>query len=148
MTNSFTKADDKGRNIWYSTISGSIQDIKFTENPFDGVDGYMTGQTGIRSVLEIKNRDIPSDKYDEVLIEKKKYNTLLQKKETYKTEKALFINIFRDKYIIWDISSIKEPKWHKVKCTAHTADGTYTRGEKEKEVGFLKKEDALWIKER
>lgn len=139
-------AEQKSRDAMYNDFSGITKAITF-EKTDCRVDGHMTGRTDTRSVFENKLRDIPSDKYEEIMIEKIKWDALLYYKELTNEDLALYINIFQDKDVVWDISSLPEPKWEKKYCTATTAED-YGKKKVEKVVGFLKKEDALWIRDR
>lgn len=143
----FQQAEKKGREIWYSTISGKSE-VEWTTGEFDGVDGYITAHTV--SVFEIKNRDIPSDKYANkgILLEKKKYDALLKAQREHNAEKALYVNIFRDKIIVWDINSLKQPlKWEYRYCTPTTAEN-YQKRAKRKQITLLNVKDAIWNQTR
>lgn len=138
--------EKKSRDAMYNDFSGITKAIRFTDTSCR-VDGYMTGRTDTRSVFENKLRDIPSDKYEGILIEKIKWDALLYYKKLTNEDLALYINIFQDKDVVWDVSSLPEPKWKIRNCTATTAED-YGKKRVPKVVGFLKKEDALWIRDR
>lgn len=141
----FTQAEKAGRDVWYSTVSASVEDIKFTEDPYDPVDGHLTGKTGTRVVFEIKNRDIPSLLYPSYILEEWKYRNLMidYVKNGYM---PLYVNIFVDKIMIWDISKIDITDRIVTKNCTRTTAANYHKGETPKEVILLKPEEAVWIK--
>lgn len=140
------RTEKEGRDTFYNDFSGRTQAIKFSDNLSCGVDFWSTGTTGTRSVGEIKRRNILSTKYPDYFLEKIKYDALMKYFEQGNEDKALYVNIFNDKYIIWDVSKIT-PIWKKEWCTATTAED-YGKIRVLKDVCLLKEEDALWTKPR
>lgn len=124
--------------------------VEFTKPLYARVDAYTTGKTtGERSVIELKKRNIPSTKYENegFILEKIKYDALKEAQKRSGEDSALYINIFDDKYICWDINKISAPKWEKRLCTATTAED-YGKVKELKDVTLLDKEEALWTKDR
>lgn len=133
----FTKAELEGRNVWNTTLSGRIEDIKFTESKYDPVDGYLTGKTGTEVVFELKKRDINSGTYEKegYIIEKVKYDALM---DNYRKTNHIpyYVNIFNDCIKMWDIRDLK-PDFETKYCTATTAEN-YKKGGKPKLVYLIK----------
>lgn len=138
--------EDAARKRWEKIISGRVQDYYFTKDKYDPVDGYLTGNTGQLVVFELKNRDVPFSKYEKegFLIEKKKWLGVMGKYTENKQDQALYVNLFQDRDIAWDISKLPEPEWDLLPCTRRTCDGGYKRGEVNKLVGKLWRKDAIW----
>lgn len=142
----FTKAELEGRTVWNTTLSGRIEDIKFTESKYDPVDGYLTGQTGTEVVFELKKRYNNSKDYEKegYIIEKVKYDALM---DSYKKTNHIpyYVNIFQDCIKMWDIRELK-PSFETKYCTATTAEN-YKKGGKPKLVHLIKTEptSTIWI---
>jgi hypothetical protein len=97
---------------------------------------------------EIKKRNFESyHKYAEegLILEKKKYNNLLEKAKETNTE-ALYINIFTDnKVFVWNLSKLTNENynfnWHSMKMNKATF---YSKWNKvEKEIALLKEDISL-----
>lgn len=88
-------------------------------------------------VIELKCR---RTHYPTLLIEKKKYDALIEKAGEL-GYKALYINSTPNGIYVWHLSDVDEPEWKiENKHPATTAFGNTRRVEKE--VGYLKTEDA------
>lgn len=140
------RSENEGRATFYNDFSGRTQAIKFSDNLSCGIDFWSTGNTGTRSCGEIKRRDILSTKYQDYILEKIKYEALMKYFTEGNEDRALYVNIFNDKYVFWDISKIT-PIWEKKWCTATTAED-YGKKKVLKDVCLLKMEDALWTEDR
>lgn len=111
--NEFEKAENEGRAIVYSLISGHCKNHFFCEKENSGVDMFVTGQTDIKAVLEIKYRSgYTSTSIDNMggqMLEWKKYNDLLRQKD--KGYIPLYTVVFKDKMVMWDISKINKDRF-------------------------------------
>lgn len=142
------QAENKGRDIFFEAVSGKAR-VEFSQEQFAPTDGKLTAHT--TCVFEIKHRDIPSTKYEKegFIFEKKKYDDLEFERSLNHLDKSLYICIFQDCIIAWDVANLglTSDKWKIMNCTAHTLEG-YKKGEKPKEITLLDKKDALWILKR
>lgn len=71
--------EDKGRQKLVEDFNNADCEIiyEFTNERYDSIDCFATAATGSRYAIEIKNRDISIDKYDDVMLELHKYNALM-----------------------------------------------------------------------
>jgi hypothetical protein len=100
---------------------------------------------------EIKKRNFESyHKYakEGLILEKKKYDKLLEKANSKNTE-ALYINIFTDnKIFIWNLSKLTEQNydfnWHNMKMNKATFRSKWDKVEKQ--IALLK-EDIIFVNE-
>lgn len=104
-----------------------ITDFEFTDGQYDNWDASYTAGTDTANV-EIKNRDIPFDKYasEGYMIEQIKWNALMEAKERTGSEPLFFI-FFQNGQGIWFNLSELDPKreWKEMWCTKSTANDTY-----------------------
>lgn len=109
----FTESEMAGREIVYSLISGHCRNHFFTERKNAGIDMFVTGNTGTKAVLEIKNRTAYTstdiERLGGQMIEFKKYKDLLKQKE--KGYLPLYTVVFKDKMVMWDVSIINEDRF-------------------------------------
>ena len=134
--------EDKGRRKLVEDFKNSKHEIEyeFTKGKYDSVDCFATASTGDKFAIEIKNRDISIDKYDDVMLELHKYNALMVAHiESGYT--PLFRVYFQDGVLTWDISKIDiNDRVEEMKCTQTTVD----YGHKVvKKLIMLKKEEAI-----
>lgn len=133
--------EQKGRNKLKADFDNAECEMmyEFTDTG-NHIDCYATACTGEKYAIEIKNRDIPFDKYDTILLEWTKYDALMQEYALGYT--PLFRCYFRDAVFTWDISKIDiEGRIEKMFCTKKTFENYGNRIEKE--VIMLKKEEAI-----
>ena len=148
----FRTDDEKGRYELYATISGQVQDVRWTEEEFAWVDGYSTGFpiSNQTAVLEVKRRNEPSSKWEKegYIFEFDKFNEMKAMQDD--NNLALYINVFDDLILAWDFgqTNAKDLKWSWRKCTHKTSEGLYGQEMVNKKVTYLKKEDAIWTRER
>lgn len=71
--------EDKGRQKLVEDFNNADCEIiyEFTNERYDSIDCFATAATGDKYAIEIKNRDISIDKYDDVMLELHKYNALM-----------------------------------------------------------------------
>ena len=142
-----TEYEEKGRKKLLEDFKNSKCEIEyeFTKGKFDSVDCFATACTGDKYAIEIKNRDISIDKYDDVLLELHKYNALMVAHiESGYT--PLFRVYFQDGKLTWDISKIDvENRVEEMSC----AESTFNYSHKiTKKIIMLKKEEAINDKKR
>lgn len=115
-----------------------------TSGKYDSWDMSLTARTNSEDTynIEMKNRDIPYDKYaDEgFMVEKIKYDALM---EAYREtgSKPIFMVFFRDGGYYCNLLDIPDPEWIFMWCTKSTADGTYGNKKVRKEVMLVYPKD-------
>ncbi len=70
--------EEKGRMKLEKLLNASrkIKSYLFSTNRYDRYDCTSTGTSGELTIFEIKDRQIPSDKYDTILLERGKYDAM------------------------------------------------------------------------
>lgn len=134
--------ENKGRKKLVEDFKNSKCEIdyEFTKGKFDSIDCFATANTGDKYAIEIKNRDISLDKYDDVMLELHKYNALMIA-HVYSGYTPLFRVYFQDGVLTWDISKIDvENRVEEMPC----AESTFNYSHKVvKKLIMLKKEEAI-----
>lgn len=135
--------EDKGRRKLVEDFKNSKHEIEyeFTKGKFDSIDCFATAaSTGDKYAIELKNRDISIDKYDDVLLELHKYNALMVAHEE-SGYTPLFRVYFQDGVLTWDISKIDiNDRVEEMTC----AESTFNYSHKVvKKIIMLKKEEAI-----
>ena len=134
--------EDNGRTKLVEDFKNADCEIEyeFTKGKFDSIDCFATASTGQKFAVEIKNRNIPLDKYDTYLLEMKKYNALMIAHEE-SGYTPLFRVYFQDGVLTWDISKIDiNGRVEEMKC----AESTFNYEHKiNKKIILLKKEEAI-----
>ena len=137
-----TEYEDKGRRKLVEDFNNADCEIEyeFTKGKFDSIDCFATASTGDKYAIEIKNRDIPLDKYDDVMMELHKYNALMIA-YIYSGYTPLFRVYYKDGVLTWDISKIDaENRVEEMPC----AESTFNYEHKVvKKIIMLKKDEAL-----
>ena len=134
--------EDKGRTKLVEDFKNSKHEIEyeFTKGKYDSIDCFATASTGDKFAIELKNRDISIDKYDDVMLELHKYNALMV---AYIDSgyTPLFRVYFQDGVLTWDISKIDaENRVEEMLC----AESTFNYSHKVvKKIIMLKKEEAI-----
>ena len=134
--------EDKGRTKLVEDFKNSKCEMiyEFTKGKFDSIDCFATASTGQRFAIELKNRDIPLDKYDTYLLELHKYNALMTA-HIDSGYTPLFRVYFQDGVLTWDISKIDvNDRVEEMPC----AESTFNYSHKVvKKIIMLKKEEAI-----
>ena len=134
--------EDKGRAKLVEDFKNSKCEMiyEFTKGKFDSIDCFATASTGQRFAIELKNRDISIDKYDDVMLELHKYNALMIA-YVYSGYTPLFRVYFQDGVLTWDISKIDvDDRVEEMLC----AESTFNYEHKiNKKIIMLKKEEAI-----
>ena len=137
-----TEYEDRGRTKLVEDFNNADCEIEyeFTVEKFDSIDCFATASTGDKYAIEIKNRDISIDKYDDVLLELHKYNALMVAHiESGYT--PLFRVYYKDGVLTWDISKIDtENRVEEMPCAESTFNYNHKRIKK---IIMLKKEEAI-----
>ena len=135
--------EDKGRTKLVEDFKNSKHEIEyeFTKGKYDSIDCFATAASiNQKFAIEIKNRDIPIEKYDDVMLELHKYNALMIA-YIYSGYTPLFRVYFQDGVLTWDISKIDiENRIEEMFC----AESTFNYEHKKiKKIIMLKKEEAI-----
>ena len=121
-------------------------EYEFTKGKYDSVDCFATASTGDKYAIEIKNRDISIDKYDDVLLELHKYNALMiMYEESGYT--PIFRVYYKDGKLTYNLLQLKdvENRVEEMSC----AESTFNYDHKVvKKIIMLKKEEAINDKKR
>ena len=137
-----TEYEEKGRNKLIEDFNNADCEMiyEFTQGKFDSIDCFATASTGDKYAIELKNRNIPLDKYDTYLLEMKKYNALMIAHEE-SGYTPLFRVYFQDGVLTWDISKIDiNDRVEEMPC----AESTFNYANKIiKKIIMLKKEEAI-----
>lgn len=134
--------EEKGRKKLIEDFKNSKCEIEyeFTKGKYESIDCFATACTGDKYAIELKNRDIPIDKYDTYLLEMKKYNALMAA-YIYSGYTPLFRVYFQDGVLTWDISKIDiNGRVEEMKCAESTFNYSHKRIKK---IILLKKEEAI-----
>lgn len=133
--------EQKGRQKLKADFDASDCEMiyEFTDERYDSIDCFATACTGVRYAIEIKNRDISISKYDKILLEKVKYDALI---DAYKKGyRPIYRCYFKDGCLTWDLSLINiDNRVEQMPCAISTQE--YDR-KVEKTVIMLKKEEAI-----
>ena len=138
-----TEYEDKGRTKLVEDFKNSKCEIEyeFTKGKFDSVDCFATASTGQRFAVEIKNRDISIDKYDDVMLELHKYNALMIAYEE-SGYTPIFRIYYKDGKLSYNLLQLKdiENRVEEMPC----AESTFNYEHKVvKKIIMLKKEEAI-----
>ena len=115
-------------------------EYEFTKGKYESLDCFATASTGQKFAIELKNRDISIDKYDDVMLELHKYNALMAA-HIYSGYTPLFRVYYKDGVLTWDISKIDaENRVEEMTC----AESIFNYDHKVvKKIIMLKKEEAI-----
>ena len=140
--------EDKGRTKLVEDFKNSKHEIEyeFTKGKFDSIDCFATASTGDKYAVEIKNRDISIDKYDDVMLELHKYNALMIAYEE-SGYTPIFRVYYKDGKLTYNLLQLKdiENRVEEMSC----AESTFNYSHKVvKKIIMLKKEEAINDKKR
>ena len=145
MTTFFATREIEGRKKWLelnlSDILNGKKTVHFTDDPFCPYDFDMTATTTL-SYGEIKTVHRNYNKYPDFQIDYIKVKTL-QDISIKDSRRSYVVGFFDDETIVWDVTdmNLEERKYNQF-CTSTTAN--YSKGKKEKEEIWLKKEEAIY----
>ena len=140
--------EDKGRTKLVEDFKNSKCEMiyEFTKGKFDSIDCFATASTGQRFAIELKNRDISIDKYDDVMMELHKYNALMIAYEE-SGYTPIFRIYYKDGKLSYNLLQLKdiENRVEEMPC----AESTFNYSHKVvKKIIMLKKEEAINDKKR
>ena len=135
--------EDKGRKKLLEDFKNSKCEMiyEFTNERYDSIDCFATASTGDKFAIEIKNRDISIDKYDDVMLELHKYNALMIAYEE-SGYTPIFRIYYKDGKLSYNLLQLKdvENRVEEMLC----AESTYNYKHKViKKIIMLKKGEAL-----
>ena len=135
--------EEKGRSKLIEDFNNADCEIEyeFTKGKFDSVDCFATASTGDKFAIEIKNRDISIDKYDDVMLELHKYNALMIAYEE-SGYTPIFRIYYKDGKLSYNLLQLKdiENRVEEMPC----AESTFNYSHKVvKKIIMLKKEEAI-----
>ena len=140
--------EDKGRTKLVEDFKNSKHEIEyeFTKGKFDSVDCFATASTGQKFAIEIKNRDISIDKYDDVMMELHKYNALMIAYEE-SGYTPIFRVYYKDGKLTYNLLQLKdvENRVEEMFCAESTFNYDHKRIKK---IILLKKDEAINDKKR
>ena len=138
-----TEYEDRGRKKLIEDFKNSKYEIEyeFTKGKYDSIDCFATASTGEKFAVEIKNRDISIDKYDDVMLELHKYNALMIAYEE-SGYTPIFRIYYKDGKLSYNLLQLKdiENRVEEMSC----AESTFNYSHKVvKKLIMLKKEEAI-----
>ena len=138
-----TEYEDRGRSKLLEDFNNADCEIEyeFTKGKFDSIDCFATASTGDKYAIEIKNRDISIDKYDDVMLELHKYNALMIAHEE-SGYTPIFRIYYKDGKLSYNLLQLKdvENRVEEMPC----AESTFNYEHKKiKKIILLKKEEAI-----
>ena len=135
--------EDKGRAKLVEDFKNSKHEIEyeFTKGKFDSIDCFATASTGQKFAIELKNRDISIDKYDDVMLELHKYNALMIAYEE-SGYTPIFRIYYKDGKLSYNLLQLKDVENRVEEMTC--AESTFNYEHKIiKKIIMLKKEEAI-----
>lgn len=139
-----TEYEDLGRKKLVEDFKNSKCEIEyeFTKGKFDSIDCFATAASiNQKYAIEIKNRDISIDKYDDVMLELHKYNALMIAYEE-SGYTPIFRIYYKDGKLSYNLLQLKdiENRVEEMPC----AESTFNYSHKVvKKIIMLKKGEAL-----
>lgn len=140
----YKEYEQRGRNKLLNDFNNSKTPIQyeFTHNRYNTIDCFATATTtNTTYAIEIKDRDISIDKYEEYILELHKYKSLMVAYEEY-GYKPIYRCYFKDGVLTWDLSLLKnvEERVTEIKAAESTQDyDTKVM----KKIILLKKDEAI-----
>lgn len=139
-----TEYEEKGRRKLVEDFNNAKCEIEyeFTKGKFDSIDCFATAASiSQKYAIEIKNRDISIDKYDDVMLELHKYNALMIAHEE-SGYTPIFRVYYKDGKLTYNLLQLKdvENRVEEMSC----AESTFNYSHKVvKKLIMLKKEEAI-----
>ena len=140
--------EDKGRRKLVEDFNNADCEIEyeFTKGKYDSIDCFATASTGDKYAIELKDRDISIDKYDDVLLELHKYNALMIAYEE-SGYTPIFRIYYKDGKLSYNLLQLKDIENRVEEMTC--AESTFNYEHKVvKKIIMLKKEEAINVKKR
>ena len=141
--------EDKGRTKLVEDFNNADCEMiyEFTKGKFDSIDCFATATSiNQKFAIEIKNRDIPIEKYDDVMLELHKYNALMIAYEE-SGYTPIFRVYYKDGKLTYNLLQLKdvENRVEEMSCAESTFNYDHKRIKK---IILLKKEEAINDKKR
>lgn len=138
-----TEYEEKGRQKLVEDFNNADCEMiyEFTKGKYDSIDCFATASTGDKFAIEIKNRDISIEKYDDVMLELHKYNALMIAHEE-SGYTPIFRIYYKDGKLSYNLLQLKdvENRVEEMPC----AESTFNYEHKKiKKIILLKKEEAI-----
>lgn len=140
----YDEDEERDRSLFMARFSGHLDTAVWTDL-FDGVDAYITGKTGVTAVIELKRRNMRMDRWEEYILERPKALDLLRAKADAGSDKALYVCIFDDGVIMWEVTedTVRDGNVTVRPMTHYTTAG-YGYEYVDKEIIMLSTEEAVW----
>lgn len=141
--------EDKGRAKLVEDFKNSKCEMiyEFTKGKYESIDCFATAASiNQKYAIELKNRDISIDKYDDVLLELHKYNALMIAYEE-SGYTPIFRVYYKDGKLTYNLLQLKdvENRVEEMPC----AESIFNYEHKIiKKIIMLKKEEAINVKKR
>lgn len=140
----YTEYENKGRNKLVEDFNNADCEMiyEFTKGKYDSIDCFATAaSTGDKYAIELKDRDISLDKYDDVLLELHKYNALMTAYEE-SGYTPIFRVYYKDGKLTYNLLQLKDVENRVEEMTC--AESTFNYSHKVvKKIIMLKKEEAI-----
>lgn len=139
-----TEYEEKGRRKLVEDFNNADCEMiyEFTKGKFDSIDCFATAASiNQKYAIELKDRDISIDKYDDVLLELHKYNALMVAHEE-SGYTPIFRIYYKDGKLTYNLLQLKdiENRVEEMPC----AESTFNYEHKViKKIIMLKKEEAI-----
>lgn len=135
--------EEKGRKKLIEDFNNADCEMiyEFTKGKYDSIDCFATASTGNKYAIELKDRDISIDKYDDVMLELHKYNALMIAYEE-SGYTPIFRIYYKDGKLSYNLLQLKdvENRVEEMPC----AESTFNYEHKiNKKIIMLKKGEAL-----
>lgn len=136
--------EDNGRNKLVEDFKNSKCEMvyEFTKGKYDSIDCFATAASiSQKYAIELKNRDISIDKYDDVMMELHKYNALMIAHEE-SGYTPIFRVYYKDGKLTYNLLQLKDIENRVEEMTC--AESTFNYKHKVvKKIIMLKKEEAI-----
>ena len=138
-----TEYEEKGRQKLVEDFNNADCEMiyEFTKGKFDSIDCFATASTGDKYAIEIKNRDISIDKYDDVMLELHKYNALMIAHEE-SGYTPIFRIYYKDGKLSYNLLQLKDVENRVEEMPCAESKFNYEH-KKIKKIILLKKEEAI-----
>ena len=138
-----TEYEEKGRRKLIEDFNNADCEMiyEFTKGKFDSIDCFATACTGDKYAIELKDRDISIDKYDDVMMELHKYNALMIAYEE-SGYTPIFRIYYKDGKLSYNLLQLKdvENRVEEMPCAESTFNYSHMVVKK---IIMLKKEEAI-----
>lgn len=140
--------EEKGRRKLIEDFNNADCEMiyEFTKGKFDSIDCFATASTGDKYAIELKDRDISIDKYDNIMLELHKYNALMIAHEE-SGYTPIFRIYYKDGKLSYNLLQLKDIENRVEEMTCAESIFNYDH-KRIKKIILLKKEEAINDKKR